>query len=77
MTHLEKVRKDKLPLITAAVIAAGTAASIAVLYAKAVSTLFKLNRALDIYITEHERREEEKRKERLRHDYDEEENISI
>lgn len=77
MTHLEKVKKDKLPLITAAVIAAGTAASIAVLYAKAVSTLFKLNRALDIYIAEHERREEEKRKERLRHDYDEEENISI
>ena len=77
MTHLEKVKKDQLPLITAAVIAAGTAASIAVLYAKAVSTLFKLNRALDIYITEHERREEEKRKERLRHDYDEEENISI
>ena len=77
MTQMENKKRSILPLITAALALAGAAASIALLYTKVASTLSKLDQVLDIYLTQHEQHEEEKRKERLRHDYDGDGNLSI
>ncbi len=78
MKHWAEENKKDLSIATACVIAAGTITMCAVVCAKAVSVLFKLNKALDLYIKEHQlSHERNKRMENLYQECADEEEISF
>ena len=79
----EKIKNDGMKgkeasILALMVVVASMVAMIAVICVKSVSVLFKLNKALDLYIKEQKyRHEKEMMMDHLYHDYDDEEDMSL
>lgn len=56
MTYFDKLKDQKTPVLAATAAAAALAAMLVIICVKSVSVLFKLNKALDLYIKEHKHR---------------------
>ena len=69
--------KKEWSMITAAVVTASVVAMTAVVCVKYVSVLFKLNKALDIYLKEHKLRHEKNIQKMMEDDYYDDEEISL
>ena len=83
MPCFEKIKNDGMKgkeasILALMVVVASMVAMIAVICVKSVSVLFKLNKALDLYIKEQKyRHEKEMMTDHLYHDYDDEEDMSL
>ena len=83
MPCFEKIKNDGMKgkeasILALMVVVASMVAMIAVICVKSVSVLFKLNKALDLYIKEQKYRlEKEMMMDHLYHDYDDEEDMSL
>lgn len=69
--------KKEWSMITAAVVTASAVAMTAVVCVKYVSVLFKLNKALDIYLKEHKLHHEKNIQKMMEDDYYDDEEISL
>lgn len=69
--------KKEWSMITAAVVTASVVAMTAVVCVKYVSVLFKLNKALDIYLKEHKLHHEKNIQKMMEDDYYDDEEISF
>ena len=69
--------KKEWSMITAAVVTASVVAMTAVVCVKYVSVLFKLNKALDIYLKEHKLHHEKNIQKMMEDDYYDDEEISL
>lgn len=69
--------KKEWSVITAAVVTASVVAMTAVVCVKYVSVLFKLNKALDIYLKEHKLHHEKNIQKMMEDDYYDDEEISL
>lgn len=56
MTHFDKLKDQKTSVLAATAAAATLTAMLVIICVKSVSVLFKLNKALDLYIKEHKHR---------------------
>lgn len=69
--------KKEWSMISAAVVTASVVAMTAVVCVKYVSVLFKLNKALDIYLKEHKLHHEKNIQKMMEDDYYDDEEISL
>ena len=69
--------KKEWSMITAAVVTASVVAMTAVVCVKYVSVMFKLNKALDIYLKEHKLHHEKNIQKMMEDDYYDDEEISL
>ena len=69
--------KKEWSMITAAVVTASVVAMTAVVCVKYVSVLFKLNKALDIYLKEHKLHHEKNIQKMMEDDYYDDEEMSL
>ena len=69
--------KKEWSMITAEVVTASVVAMTAVVCVKYVSVLFKLNKALDIYLKEHKLHHEKNIQKMMEDDYYDDEEISL
>lgn len=69
--------KKEWSMITAAVVTASVVAMTAVVCVKYVSVLFKLNKALDIYLKEHKLHHEKNIQKMMEDDHYDDEEISL
>ena len=77
MSQFNQVNKKELSIITAAVITASVVAMTAVVCIKYVSVLFKLGKALDIYLKEHKYHHEKAMQKMMEDDYYDDEDLSF